>query len=108
VNYRNDLKNQNDPNDPNGLNGPNDQDDRPVQPVQQEPRFRIRAHYTESTVTVYQAYRPEIGRAAARDGRFPSSWSRDRRTWIIKPRSQTVPLLPAASGRRLVYSTSMP
>nr|WP_037890575.1 DUF4291 domain-containing protein [Streptomyces viridochromogenes] len=49
---------------------------------QQEPRFRIRAHHTGTTVTVYQAYRPEIGRAAARNGRFPSSWSRDRMTWI--------------------------
>lgn len=57
----------------------NDQNDRPVQP---EPRFRVRAYHTENTVTVYQAYRPTIGRAAARDGRFPSSWSRDRMTWI--------------------------
>lgn len=47
-----------------------------------EPRFRVRARYTESTVTVYQAYRPEIGRAAARTGRFPSAWKRDRMTWI--------------------------
>ncbi|GKQ41706.1 DUF4291 domain-containing protein [Streptomyces sp. A012304] len=50
--------------------------------VDQEPRFRIRALYTESTVTVYQAYRPEIGLAAARTGRFPSAWSRERMTWI--------------------------
>jgi hypothetical protein len=49
---------------------------------QQEPRFRVRARHTDSTVTVYQAYRPEIGRAAAREGRFPSSWKRDRMTWI--------------------------
>ena len=42
----------------------------------------MRAHHTESTLTVYQAYHPEIGRAAARDGRFPSSWSRERMTWI--------------------------
>ncbi|GAB2891203.1 hypothetical protein GCM10027074_69350 [Streptomyces deserti] len=49
---------------------------------QQEPRFRVRARHTASTVTVYQAYRPEIGRAAARAGRFPSSWKRDRMTWI--------------------------
>ncbi|MGC0333400.1 hypothetical protein RKD23_006390 [Streptomyces sp. SAI-170] len=48
----------------------------------QEPRFRVRARYTDSTITVYQAYRPEIGRPAARDGRFPSSWKRDRMTWI--------------------------
>ncbi|MDN0200313.1 DUF4291 domain-containing protein [Streptomyces sp. S.PNR 29] len=49
---------------------------------QQEPKFRIRARHTESTVTVYQAYRPEIGRPAARNGRFPASWKRDRMTWI--------------------------
>ncbi|WP_244181906.1 DUF4291 domain-containing protein [Streptomyces curacoi] len=49
---------------------------------QQEPRFRVRAHHTGTTVTVYQAYCPKIGRAAARNGRFPSSWSRDRMTWI--------------------------
>ncbi|MET8571135.1 DUF4291 domain-containing protein [Streptomyces sp. NPDC004783] len=48
----------------------------------QEPRFRVRARQTDSTVTVYQAYRPEIGRPAARDGRFPSSWKRDRMTWV--------------------------
>ncbi|WP_437021509.1 DUF4291 domain-containing protein [Streptomyces sp. enrichment culture] len=46
------------------------------------PRYEIRARHTASTITVYQAYRPEIGRAAARDGRFPSSWKRDRMTWI--------------------------
>ncbi|MET9773090.1 DUF4291 domain-containing protein [Streptomyces sp. NPDC006367] len=49
---------------------------------QREPRFRVRARHTGSTVTVYQAYRPEIGRAAAREGRFPPSWKRDRMTWI--------------------------
>lgn len=60
----------------------NDQKDRPVPLLRQEPGFRIRAHHTESTVTVYQAYSPGIGRAAARDGRFPASWSRERMTWI--------------------------
>ena len=52
------------------------------QNVQPEPRFRIRARYTGTTVTVYQAYRPQIGLPAARAGRFPSSWKRDRMTWI--------------------------
>jgi Domain of unknown function (DUF4291) len=47
-----------------------------------EPKFRIRATYTDSTVTVYQAYGPHIGRPAACTGRFPSSWKRDRMTWI--------------------------
>ncbi|MFJ9039274.1 DUF4291 domain-containing protein [Streptomyces sp. NPDC102406] len=46
------------------------------------PRHEIRARYTDSTVTVYQAYPPEIGLRAARDGRFPSAWKRDRMTWI--------------------------
>lgn len=49
---------------------------------EEHPKFGIRARHTDSTVTVYQAYRPEIGRPAARHGRFPSSWSRTRMTWI--------------------------
>ncbi|MGW6458781.1 DUF4291 domain-containing protein [Streptomyces sp. NPDC055078] len=47
-----------------------------------EPKYRIRARHTASTITVYQAYPPEIGRPAARDGRFPAAWQRDRMTWI--------------------------
>jgi hypothetical protein len=46
------------------------------------PRQQIRALHTASTVTVYQAYAPHIGEAAARDGRFPAAWKRDRMTWI--------------------------
>ncbi|MFF6802234.1 DUF4291 family protein [Streptomyces sp. NPDC012616] len=57
--------------------------------AQQEPKFRIRALHTEATVTVHQAYRPGIGLAAARDGRFPPAWSRERMTWVTKPRSRT-------------------
>ncbi|MEV6051810.1 DUF4291 domain-containing protein [Streptomyces sp. NPDC052107] len=52
------------------------------QSIEPEPKFRIRARYTDTTVNVYQAYRPQIGRPAARTGRFPSSWKRDRMTWI--------------------------
>ncbi|GAB2487014.1 hypothetical protein HNR10_006082 [Nocardiopsis aegyptia] len=37
---------------------------------------------TDDTVTVYQAYHPAIGGPAVRDGRFPSSWKRERMTWI--------------------------
>ncbi|MFI5876773.1 DUF4291 family protein [Streptomyces sp. NPDC051445] len=48
----------------------------------------MRAAHTDSTMTVYQAYRPKIGNAAARDGHLPPAWSRERMTWIIKPRSQ--------------------
>ncbi|MFF7454168.1 DUF4291 domain-containing protein [Kitasatospora sp. NPDC008115] len=47
-----------------------------------EPGYRVRALHTATTVTVYQAYGPEIGPAAARDGRFPAQWKRDRMTWI--------------------------
>ncbi|GGY24625.1 MULTISPECIES: DUF4291 domain-containing protein [Streptomyces] len=46
------------------------------------PRYEIRALQTATTVTVYQAYRPDIGLPAARDGRFPEAWKRDRMTWI--------------------------
>jgi hypothetical protein len=47
-----------------------------------EPRHRIRALHTTSTITVYQAYAPEIGLPAAQEGRFPALWKRDRMTWI--------------------------
>ena len=46
------------------------------------PKHQIRALHTDTTVTVYQAYRPSIGLPAARDGRFPAAWKRDRMTWI--------------------------
>ncbi|MFJ6070266.1 DUF4291 domain-containing protein [Streptomyces sp. NPDC093065] len=46
------------------------------------PQHEIRAAHTPSTVTVYQAYSPEIGLPAAREGRFPAAWKRDRMTWI--------------------------
>ncbi|MPY59071.1 DUF4291 domain-containing protein [Streptomyces spongiae] len=48
----------------------------------EEPQRRIRAAYTESTITVYQAYPTEIGLPAIREGRFPAVWKRDRMTWI--------------------------
>ncbi|MFE5601417.1 DUF4291 domain-containing protein [Streptomyces coelicoflavus] len=48
----------------------------------QEPQREIRAAHTASTVTVYQAYTPGIGLPAAREGRFPAAWKRDRMTWI--------------------------
>ncbi|KUJ65254.1 hypothetical protein ACZ90_48750 [Streptomyces albus subsp. albus] len=47
-----------------------------------EPKHRVRAVHTASTITVYQAYAPGIGLAAARTGRYPASWKRDRMTWI--------------------------
>ncbi|QNP73959.1 DUF4291 domain-containing protein [Streptomyces roseirectus] len=48
----------------------------------QHPKHQIRARQTASTLTVYQAYRPALGLPAARDGRFPAAWSRERMTWI--------------------------
>ncbi|MEV7325491.1 DUF4291 domain-containing protein [Streptomyces sp. NPDC093970] len=47
-----------------------------------EELHRIRALHTASTITVYQAYSPEIGLPAARDGHFPAAWKPDRMTWI--------------------------
>ncbi|BCL19065.1 hypothetical protein GCM10017668_09080 [Streptomyces tuirus] len=47
-----------------------------------EQKFQVRARHTGSTITVYQAYRPEIGVPAARHGRFPAAWKRERMTWI--------------------------
>ncbi|MEV6587647.1 DUF4291 domain-containing protein [Streptomyces acidicola] len=48
----------------------------------EEPQRRIRAAHSESTITVYQAYSPEIGLPTLHDGRFPAAWKRDRMTWI--------------------------
>lgn len=55
---------------------------RPKLYAMQQPQREIRAVHTASTVTVYQAYAPEIGGPAARAGRFPAAWKRDRMTWI--------------------------
>ncbi|MFF7248723.1 DUF4291 domain-containing protein [Embleya sp. NPDC008237] len=46
------------------------------------PNRQIRAAYTDDTVTVYQAYKPQIADAAVRDQRFPDTWSRERMTWV--------------------------
>ncbi|MGA8115006.1 MAG: DUF4291 domain-containing protein [Actinocatenispora sp.] len=46
------------------------------------PARQVRAVYTESTVTVYQAYNPKLGEYAATHGRFPDTYNRDRMTWI--------------------------
>lgn len=48
----------------------------------EEPHRRIRAVHSKSTITVYQAYAPEIGLPAVREDRFPSAWKRDRMTWL--------------------------
>jgi hypothetical protein len=46
------------------------------------PAREIRACYTADTVTVYQAYSPEIAVPAVAAGRFVAPFSRDRMTWI--------------------------
>ena len=42
----------------------------------------VRAAYTAETITVYQAYSPQIADAAVRAGTFVPPFSRDRMTWI--------------------------
>lgn len=53
-----------------------------VMPAPTPPQHEIRALHTDTTVTVHQAYAPALGLPAARDGRFPPAWKRDRMTWI--------------------------
>ncbi|MFI6522099.1 DUF4291 domain-containing protein [Spirillospora sp. NPDC050679] len=43
---------------------------------------QIRALYDRDSITVYQAYRPEIAEAAVAGGRFVPPFSRTRMTWI--------------------------
>ncbi|MFJ7260907.1 DUF4291 domain-containing protein [Streptomyces globosus] len=54
----------------------------PDQAAAPVPYRQIRAAHTAATVTVYQAYAPSLGLPAARDGRFPPAWKRERMTWI--------------------------
>ena len=42
----------------------------------------IRAAYDDQTITVYQAYGPQIAEPAVRAGTFTGAFSRDRMTWI--------------------------
>ncbi|WP_030455959.1 DUF4291 domain-containing protein [Herbidospora cretacea] len=46
------------------------------------PLRQIRARHDEHTITVYQAYNPEIGEYAAAHGRFAPSYNRNRMTWV--------------------------
>jgi hypothetical protein len=46
------------------------------------PYRQVRALFTGGTVTVYQAYAPEIAGPAAAAGRFVPPFKRDRMTWI--------------------------
>ncbi|GAA4609987.1 DUF4291 domain-containing protein [Actinoallomurus liliacearum] len=44
--------------------------------------YEIRADHDRTSIVVYQAYRPEIGRPAVERGRFGPPFSRTRMTWI--------------------------
>jgi hypothetical protein len=46
------------------------------------PVRQVRARYDRDTITVYQAYAPEIARPAVAAGRFVAPFNRDRMTWI--------------------------
>ncbi|MGS2806395.1 DUF4291 domain-containing protein [Nocardia sp. MW-W600-9] len=46
------------------------------------PDRQIRASYKQDSITVYQAYQPEIATPAIRNGRFSSGFNRNRMTWI--------------------------
>jgi hypothetical protein len=46
------------------------------------PARQIRARYTETSITVYQAYPPAIAEPALAAGRFVPPFQRDRMTWI--------------------------
>ncbi|RAJ75648.1 uncharacterized protein DUF4291 [Chitinophaga dinghuensis] len=46
------------------------------------PMRQIRAHYTESTIRVYQAYRSEIATKAVTHQRFVAPFKLERTTWI--------------------------
>ncbi|MEU2667141.1 DUF4291 domain-containing protein [Micromonospora sp. NBC_01740] len=48
----------------------------------QVPVHQVRARFTADTVTVYQAYPPEIARPALAAGRFVPPFKRERMTWI--------------------------
>lgn len=52
-------------------------DHRPAPPFRQ-----VRAVHDDETITVYQAYNPEIAEAAVRAGRFVPPFSLNRMTWI--------------------------
>ena len=43
---------------------------------------QVRAHYSADTITVYQAYSPQIAMSAVAAGRFAAPFKRDRMTWI--------------------------
>jgi hypothetical protein len=64
------------------MNTDQDQTRDPAHEAAEIPNRQIRAAYTAETITVYQAYKPQIARYAAAHGRFPDTWSRERMTWV--------------------------
>lgn len=48
----------------------------------ERPIRQVRAVYDENTITVYQAYAPDIAAAALRAGSFVPPFRRERMTWI--------------------------
>jgi Domain of unknown function (DUF4291) len=46
------------------------------------PARQVRAKYSAESITVYQAYPPEIAEPAVAAGRFVPPFKRDRMTWI--------------------------
>ncbi|GAA2103291.1 DUF4291 domain-containing protein [Kitasatospora saccharophila] len=50
--------------------------------MEQIPKRQVRARYDDETVTVYQAFRPEIAEPAAAEGRFPAAFDLGRMTWV--------------------------
>jgi hypothetical protein len=46
------------------------------------PERQVRALFDDETITVYQAYTPQIAEAALAAGTFVSPFKRDRMTWI--------------------------
>jgi hypothetical protein len=46
------------------------------------PAHQVRALYTTDTITVYQAYPPEIALASLAAGRFVAPFKRNRMTWV--------------------------
>lgn len=46
------------------------------------PQHQLRAHHTENSIFVFQAFRGEIGETAVRKQRFVEPFSRNRMTWI--------------------------
>jgi hypothetical protein len=46
------------------------------------PAREVRARYSAESITVYQAYPPEIAEPAVAAGRFVPPFKRDRMTWI--------------------------